>query len=373
MTTPTRLASHRLIGLAVALAVGIAAALGVGGTRIMHSTAAAQAPSPTPGQPLPVERVAPPLDGAVAWLNSAPLGGQALRGKVVLVDFWTYTCINCLRALPYVQAWADKYRAQGLVVVGVHTPEFEFEQELANVRRAVTALGIRYPVAVDSKYRIWQAFDNHYWPAHYFIDAQGRIRHHHFGEGNYAQSEQVIRDLLGEAGHAPPASPFVTVSGSGAQLAPDLAQIGSPETYLGYARAERFASSGGMRADRSYSYTAPSGPALNRWGLGGRWRVGAEQATLLDAGGRIVFRFHARDLHLVLGPGADDKPVRFIVRLDGAAPGPDHGVDCDADGRGTVTSQRLYQLIRSSTPVGEHTFEIEFLDPQVQAFAFTFG
>ncbi len=373
MPNPNRPLRHRLIGVAAALGVGTALALGVGSTRIMRSsavTALAAAPLATP---LPVQRKAPPLDGAVAWLNSAPLDAAALRGKVVLVDFWTYTCINCLRALPWVRAWADKYRDYGLVVVGVHTPEFEFERDLANVRRALAEFDIRYPVAVDSKYRIWRAFDNHYWPAHYFIDAQGRIRHQHFGEGDYAQSEQVIRELLAEAGHPPPESPAVSVRGSGAQLAPDFAQIGSPETYLGYARAERFASSGGQRADRSHAYLAPSRPALNRWGLGGRWLVGAEQATLLDAGGRIVYRFRARDLHLVLGPGKDGKPVRFIVRLDGAAPGANHGVDSDAQGLGSVTTQRLYQLIRSSGPVAEHSFEIEFLDPGVQAFAFTFG
>ena len=373
MTNPTRLTRHRLIGGVIALVVGATLVLGVGGTRLTQSRATGQLHAAPLQSPLPVEGRAPALDGAVAWLNSPPLTGDTLRGKVVLVDFWTYTCINCLRALPWVRAWADKYREQGFVVVGVHTPEFDFEQELANVRRAVGELDIRYPVAVDSKYRIWRAFNNHYWPAHYFIDAQGRIRHHHFGEGAYEQSEQVIRELLAEAGHPPPASPFVDASGNGAQLAPDLAELGSPETYLGYARAERFASTGGIRADRSYAYMAPSGPALNRWGLGGRWRVGAEQATLMDAGGSIVYRFRARDLHLVLGPGRDGKPVRYVVRLDGVPPGANHGVDTTPDGHGTVTTQRLYQLIRSSGKVGEHTFEIEFLDPQVQAFAFTFG
>ncbi|MBX3688179.1 thioredoxin family protein [Dokdonella sp.] len=322
---------------------------------------------------LPIEGKAPPLDGAVAWLNSPPLGGDALRGKVVLVDFWTYTCINCLRALPHVKAWAEHYRDQGLVVVGVHTPEFDFEKELANVRRAVTDLGITYPVAVDSRYRIWNAFDNHYWPAHYFIDAQGRIRHHHFGEGDYAGSERIIRALLAEAGQRVDALPMSHADGSGAQLAPDMAQIGSPETYLGHARAEHFASPGGFFPDHAKTYRLPESLALNRWALAGSWTVSEQSAKLDAAEGSIVFRFRARDLNLVLGPGRDGKPVRFTVTLDGQPPAGNHGTDTDAGGHGSVTSQRLYQLIRSRDSVRERNFEIRFEDPGVEAFAFTFG
>lgn len=365
------------LGIAVAAGLGLAASLWsmLPATPAQAEPAAAQATTSSAAalKSLPDEGKAPALDGAVAWLNSAPLTGSALHGKVVLVDFWTYTCINCLRALPHVKAWAEHYRDRGLVVVGVHTPEFDFEKELPNVRRALGELGITYPVAVDSNYRIWRAFDNHYWPAHYFIDARGHIRHHHFGEGEYGASEKIIRDLLGEAGHPVDDLPYAPVSASGVQLAPDMARIGSPETYLGYVRAQRFASRGGIVADRSHSYEAPTQPALNRWGLGGHWSVHEEQATLDQPGGSIVYRFSARDLNLVLGPGKDAKPIRFSVLLDGQRPGADHGGDIDAQGDGTIIHQRLYQLIRSSEGAREHSFEIRFHDAGVQAFAFTFG
>ncbi|HZZ11563.1 MAG TPA: cytochrome c biogenesis protein DipZ [Paraburkholderia sp.] len=331
-------------------------------------------PSAVP--PLPVEGVLPTLNGAVQWLNSPPLTVQDLRGKVVLVDFWTYSCINCLRSLPYVKAWAQKYKDQGLVVIGVHAPEFAFERNIDNVRKATHDLGVDYPVAIDNNYAIWRALNNQYWPAHYFVDAKGQIRYHHFGEGDYAESEKVIQQLLAEAGHSGATKTAIGLAGTGAQgvqAAADKADMQSPETYIGYQRAENFASPGGAAEDKVHTYAAPSRPDLNDWGLAGKWNVGAEHATLAAASGRIVYRFHARDLHLVLGPDKDGKPVRFRVSVDGAAPGAIHGSDVAADGSGTVTGQRLYQLVRQSGDVADHTFSIEFLDPGVQAFAFTFG
>jgi cytochrome c biogenesis protein CcdA/thiol-disulfide isomerase/thioredoxin len=321
---------------------------------------------------LPVEGTIPPLTGAVAWLNSPPLTPEALAGKVVLVDFWTYSCINCLRALPYVKAWWEKYKDHGLVVIGVHTPEFAFEKDIGNVRKALLDLGVAYPVAIDNDYALWRAFQNHYWPAHYFIDAKGQFRHHHFGEGDYAGSEQVIRQLLTEAGWPLPGEAVVTVAASGAEAASQAAEVASPETYIGLDRAENFASPGGEVKNVSHRYEAPA-PKLNQWGLAGDWTVSNEDAVLDAAGGSIVYRFHARDLHLVLGSDQDGKPVRFRVRIDGAAPGPAHGVDAAPDGSGTVTEHRLYQLVRQSGQVADHTFEIEFLDPGVHAYTFTFG
>jgi cytochrome c biogenesis protein CcdA/thiol-disulfide isomerase/thioredoxin len=325
-----------------------------------------------PAAGLPVEGRAPSLAGAVEWLNSPPLSVEGLKGKVVLVDFWTYSCINCLRALPYVRAWAEKYRDQGLVVIGVHAPEFAFEKDPANVKRAVADLGLTYPVAIDNNYAIWRAFDNHYWPAHYFIDAQGRIRHHHFGEGDYEGSEKVIQQLLAEAGASGAPAGIVKVAATGAQAAPDMAEVLSPETYLGYARAENFASPGGAAPNQAHVY---SGADLrrNEWSLSGDWTIGEERAGLNRAGGAIAFRFHARDLHLVLGSGADGKPVRFRVRIDGAAPGDGAGADIDAQGEGVVSGERLYQLVRQKGGVRDRLFEIEFLDPGVRAYAFTFG
>jgi thiol-disulfide isomerase/thioredoxin len=314
----------------------------------------------------------PSLSGANAWLNSPPLTAEQLRGKVVVVDFWTYSCINCLRALPYVEAWAQKYKDHGLVVVGVHSPEFAFERDLNNVKRAVNDLGVTYPVANDSGLVIWRAFNNQFWPAHYFVDAQGRIRHHHFGEGGYDESERVIQTLLAEAGNRDVPGGIVVPNANGAEAASNFRDVQSPETYIGYARAEHFAS-GAVAKDDARGYEIPAAPQLNEWGLGGTWIVGAESAVLQRTPGKIVFRFHARDLHLVLGAGADGKPVRFRVRVDGAEPGSAHGVDTDASGAGTVTEMRLYQLVRESGDVKEHTFEIKFLDPGVRAFSFTFG
>ncbi|SMF61452.1 cytochrome c biogenesis protein DipZ [Allosphingosinicella indica] len=318
---------------------------------------------------LPVEGPMPSIDGAVEWLNSPPLTREQLRGKVVLVDFWTYSCINCIRAIPYVRAWAERYRDAGLVVIGVHAPEFAFERAVANVRRAMADLGIAYPVAIDNDYKIWRAFDNRYWPAHYFVDAAGRVRYHHFGEGKYDVSERVIRQLLREAGRDPGAA--ASVRKAAVEESAAGATLRSPETYLGYVRAANFQSPGGMPHDKSNAYLLPAKLSLNQWGLGGRWTVNKQASVLDTAGGRIRFRFHARDLHLVLG--ASDRPVRFRVTIDGKAPGADAGLDVDAAGNGRVTGQRLYQLVRQQGAVGEREFEIEFLDPGVQAFAFTFG
>jgi cytochrome c biogenesis protein CcdA/thiol-disulfide isomerase/thioredoxin len=315
----------------------------------------------------------PDLSGAAAWLNSPPLNSKELRGTVVLVDFWTYSCINCLRALPYVEGWAAKYKDAGLVVIGVHTPEFAFEKERANVEKAVRDLKISYPVAIDSDYKIWKAFNNEYWPAHYFIDGKGRIRYHHFGEGEYDESERVIQELLKENGAQLASSGIIAVSGAGAEAAADTANRLSPETYVGYHRAEHFASTEAIAQDSKRTYAPQPRLSLNQWALGGSWTVGAESAVLQTAPGKIVFRFHARDLHLVLGTTKDGKPVRFTVKLDGTAPGDDHGTDVDNKGSGTVQDHRLYQLIRQKGPVEDRTFEIEFLDPGVQAFAFTFG
>jgi cytochrome c biogenesis protein CcdA/thiol-disulfide isomerase/thioredoxin len=322
---------------------------------------------------LPSEGRIPPLSGAVAWLNSPPLTAEGLRGKVVLVDFWTYSCINCLRAIPYVRAWAEKYKDQGLVVIGVHAPEFAFERNIDNVRRAIRDLKVDYPVAIDNDYAIWRAFDNQYWPAHFFIDAQGRVRHHHFGEGEYDQSEKIIQQLLAEAGKGGVSQDLVSVDARGAEAAPDMDDVKSPETYIGYMRAENFASPGGEVADKRQVYVADSPLQLNQWALAGDWTVEGQRAVLNEANGRIAYRFHARDLHLVLGPSADGKPVRFRVLIDGKAPEADHGADIDDQGNGAVTEQRLYQLIRQSKPVVDRKFEIEFLDPGAQAFAFTFG
>ena len=315
----------------------------------------------------------PELNGAVAWLNSAPLTRESLRGKVVLIDFWTYSCINCLRALPYVEAWSERYKDAGLVVIGVHTPEFAFEKEQSNVEKAVRDLKVNYAVAIDSDYKIWQAFNNQYWPAHYFIDGKGRIRYHHFGEGEYDESERVIQQLLKENGVTSLSAGITNVPATGVEAAPAGDNVRSPETYIGYQRAENFASVQPLAQDSRKIYVPRNRLSLNQWALGGSWTVSPESAVLQAGSGKIVFRFHARDLHLVLGPSKDGKPVRFKVTLDGTAPGEDHGSDTDPNGVGTVQGHRLYQLIRQKGAVEDRTFEIEFLDPGVQAFAFTFG
>ena len=321
---------------------------------------------------LPVEGPAPSLDGAVTWLNSPPLTSAELRGKVVLVDFWTYSCINCIRTIPYVRAWAEKYKDQGLVVIGVHAPEFAFEKNVDNVKKAIGDFKIGYPVAIDNDYRIWRAFENNYWPAHYLIDAKGQIRYQHFGEGNYPQTEQAIQDLLHEAGSDMAQGAPVVPDAKGAEASPDLGDIRSGETYVGYKQATGFVSPEGLTADAPADYSIAN-PDLNQWGLAGTWTIGPEQASLDKAGGGISYRFSARDLHLVLGPAADGKPIRFQVTVDGKAPGADHGSDIDAAGNGTVTATKLYQLVRQSGDVTARNFEIRFLDPGVQAYAFTFG
>ncbi len=290
----------------------------------------------------------------------------------MLVDFWTYTCINWLRTLPYVRAWAQKYRER-LVVIGVHTPEFPFERNFDNVRRAVRQLRIEYPIAVDNDYAIWRAFDNHHWPALYFLDPQGRVRHHHFGEGEYEQSEKVIQRLIGEAGAAGSEGGVVSVDAAGVEAPADWANLRSPENYLGYERTENFASPGGVERDRRRPYAAAARLALNQWALAGDWTIGRQATVLSSPGGRIVYRFHARDLHLVMGPPRQGVSVRFRVAIDGQPPGSAHGADVDEGGHGTVAEQRLYQLIRQPKPIVDRQFDIEFLDAGVETFAFTFG
>ncbi|MBN9546475.1 MAG: cytochrome c biogenesis protein DipZ [Alphaproteobacteria bacterium] len=324
------------------------------------------------GSNLPIEGAMPELAGATGWLNTPPLTREALRGKVVVVDFWTYSCINCLRALPYIRAWAAKYKDHGLVVLGVHAPEFAFEKDPANVKKAVQDMGVTYPVALDSNLAIWQAFNNQYWPAHYFIDAQGRIRAHHFGEGEYDKSERIIQTLLREAGYKDVPGGIVDPNAEGALAAADENNMQSPETYLGYGRGTGFASNT-PQPDKIATYTTPYPLGPNQWGLTGRWTIGEEKSVAASAGTKITFYFHARDLHLVLGSGAGNKPVRFKVTLDGQPPGAAHGVDTDEAGNGTVAGQRLYQLIRQQGAVANRTFSIEFLDPGAEAYAFTFG
>ncbi len=341
------------------------------GTSAPGNTQTAANP-PTDAGALPVEDILPAYAGATDWLNSPPLTPEALKGHVVVVDFWTYSCINCLRAIPYVRAWAEKYKDQGLIVIGVHTPEFAFEQNVANVKRAVADLKITYPVAIDNNYAVWQAFENHYWPAHYFIDAEGHVRYHHFGEGEYDQSERVIQLLLKEAGHTNVETSTVSVSASGAEAASDENDDRSPETYIGFSRRENFASPEGTTQNAAHDYSVGT-LNLNQWGLTGNWTVGPEHAELDAKDGSIVYRFHARDLHLVLGPAPGRAPIHFRITVDGEPPADSHGADVDANGEGVVDSQRLYQLVRQKGAIGDHTFAIQFLDPGVQAFAFTFG
>ena len=313
------------------------------------------------------------LERANEWLNSPPLSAAALRGKVVVVDFWTYTCINWLRTLPYVRAWHEKYRHQGLVVIGVHAPEFSFEKNRDNVRWAVKDMRIDYPVAVDDEHVIWRAFRNNYWPALYFVDAQGRVRHHHFGEGAYEQSEMIIQQLLREAGASDVSMEAVSVNGRGLEAAADWSNLRSGENYVGHERTQNFASPGGAVLDKSRMYELPMRVRPNEWALSGDWTVKREAIALNKANGRIAYRFHARDLHLVMGPKTPGTPVRFRVLIDGQAPGAAHGSDVDEQGNGTVVQQRLYQLIRQLKPITDRQFEIEFLDSDVEAFAFTFG
>ena len=313
------------------------------------------------------------LERANEWLNSPPLTPSALRGKVVLIDFWTYTCINWRRTLPYVRAWADKYRDHGLVVIGVHAPEFSFEKNINNVRWAVKDMRVDYPVAVDNELVIWRAFKNQYWPALYFIDSQGRVRHHYFGEGSYEQSEMIIQALLAEAGIGGIDRQPVSVDAQGAEAAADWGSLMSAENYVGYERTQNFASPGGAVLDKSRMYERPARLRLNEWALSGDRTVKKDTAVLNKENGRIAYRFHARDLHLVMGPAAPGTSVRFRVLIDGQPPGAAHGVDVDEQGHGIVTEQRLYQLIRQPKPIADRQFEVEFLGSGVEVFAFTFG
>jgi thiol-disulfide isomerase/thioredoxin len=379
MWIPRVLAAALLIGvLVIALDWGTNSPEGLSfvgtATAEEHLMTSIRSAHATPSQPaLSDEGSMPDLDGAIGWLNSAPLGRKSLRGKVVLVNFWTYTCINSLRPLPFVKSWAAKYKDAGLVLIGVHTPEFSFEHEPVNVENAVRNLNITFPVAIDSNYRIWQSFNNQAWPAQYLVDAKGRIRYHHFGEGDYGDIERVIRELLKENGATGLASNTTSIPGAGIETAPDWGDARSPETYIGYRQAQNFASPESVHKDSSGVFSEPAKLSLNHWGLSGSWNINAESAVLQAVPGKIVFRFHSRDLHLVLAPAKNAKPVRFVVRLDGAAPGENCGVDNAPNGSGEIREPRLYQLIRQKGPIVDRTFEIEFLDPGVHALDFTFG
>jgi thiol-disulfide isomerase/thioredoxin len=360
----------RQLWLAAMLTSAVSAVLGAAAeenTMVQRTSAAAV--------DLPLEGKLPSLDRVARWLNSKSLNAADLRGKVVLVQFWTYTCINWRRTMPYVRAWAEKYKDRGLVVIGVHTPEFSFEKNVDNVRRAAQEQNVAYPIAIDSDYAIWRAFDNQYWPALYFVDAQGRIRHHQFGEGDYEHSEVVLQQLLAEAGHGDAAEDhkIVSVDPRGAEVQADWQSLGSPETYVGYGRSGSFASPGGEVPDRSRVFAAPARLRLNEWALAGDWTMKRELTTLNKANGKISYRFHARDVHLVMAPGARGTPVRFRVLIDGQLPGAAHGIDVDAQGNGTVAEPRMYQLIRQSTPIEDRQLDIEFVDPGVELFVFTFG
>ena len=322
---------------------------------------------------LPVEGRLPSFEGATGWLNSPPLTAADLQGKIVLVNFWTYTCVNWLRQLPYLRAWAGKYADDGLVVIGVHTPEFPFEHDLANVRRAVGDLRIDYPVAIDNEYAVWSAFANHYWPALYFADEQGRVRHHHFGEGEYQQSEMVIQQLLAEAGTTGRDHELVQVEARGVEAPADWADLRSPETYTGHERTENFASPGGALPGKPRVYSAPAQLRLNHWALSGDWTVEEQVVTLNEAQGQVAYRFHARDLNLVMGPAAPGTTAAFHVRIDGQPPGAAHGADVDDEGNGILAEQRLHQLVRQRGPITDRTFEITFLEPGAQVYSFTFG
>jgi thiol-disulfide isomerase/thioredoxin len=322
--------------------------------------------------PLPAEGHLPGFDGANGWLNSPPLTAEGLRGKVVLVDFWTYTCINWLRTLGYVRAWAEKYKDQGLVVVGVHTPEFSFEHDVDNIRREASARNVWYPIAIDSDYKVWRAFSNQYWPAVYIADVEGRIRHHQFGEGGYDDCERGIQQLLREVGADGVAEDLVSPELHGFELQADWTNLRSPETYLGYAQGQNFASRGGELGVPS-TYTAPEMLMLNQWALSGDWTVESGASVLNGAEGTLAFRFHARDVHLVMGPPASGTGVEFRVRIDGDEPGDDHGDDVDQQGKGTVRHQRLYQLIRQRGPISDRTLEITFLGAGGEVYCFTFG
>lgn len=353
----------------IASATATACALAVLAVAGTSSVAAETAPKRSS---LPVEGQMAGFNGATTWLNSAPLSPVQLRGKVVLVDFWTYSCINCIRTVPYIRAWAAKYRDQGLVVVGVHTPEFKFEEDLVNINAAVGRFRIDYPVAVDSNQKIWEAWGNRFWPALYLVDANGKIRYHQFGEGSYDKMERSIQSLLAEARPGVVDGTLVNPAANDEQMAPDLASLGSEETYVGYLKASNFHSTPRLREDRPQTYSVDQ-LGLNQWGLSGQWVVGPESAVPDQPGAGLAYQFSARDLHLVMGPGTPGSKVRIKVMLDGHAPGADHGADVDADGNGVIDATRLYQLVRQTGRVRPRRFEVRFLDKGAEAFAFTFG
>jgi thiol-disulfide isomerase/thioredoxin len=357
-------ARRRLVG---------AGLLSLAGGALMTAPARAQDGKLTPPVRLRVEGKLPSFAGATGWLNSAPLSSEGLQGKVVLLQIWTYTCINWIRTLPYVRAWADKYSSHGLMVIGVHSPEFEFEKDAENVRRAAKAMNVSFPIAIDSDFAIWRALNNQAWPALYFVDSQGRIRHRHYGEGEYAQSERIIQYLLDEAGAGAVDRALVAMDGRGVEAPADWGNLRSPETYVGYERAENFASRGGALPDKRQVYAAPSQLRLNQWALSGDWTVTKDRAISNAAPSRIAYAFHARDVHLVMGPAARGGAARFRVLVDGQPPGAGRGVDTDEQGYGEVTQQRLYQLVRQQGSVRDRLLEIDFLRPGVEAFCFTFG
>lgn len=368
---------NQVIWAGVAAGVGCAAAWGIAGGDDVLQTPVSAAMSTQVDSELPTKTTStsklPPLDGATAWINSPPLTATALQGKVVLIEFWTYTCINWRRELPYVRAWEAKYKDQGLVVIGVHSPEFTFEKTVDNVRRAASDIGIAHSVAVDNEHAIWRAFGNASWPALYFVDAQGNVKHRHFGEGDYEQSEKIIQRLLRDAGAIGVRSDFVSLDAVGAEAAADWENLRSPETYVGNGRALNFASMGGAVASRPHVYVAPSSLKRNQWALSGEWTIQEEAARLSGPEGRVFFSFHARDLHLVMGAGPNGVPTRFRVLIDGKPPGSSHGVDIDEEGNGIAGEQRMYQLIRQSGPITDRLFEIHLLGPEVEVFAFTCG
>jgi thiol-disulfide isomerase/thioredoxin len=368
--------SKLLIGLVLGIAIGAPIAIFAEDLRVPQSTTPlgeGVAFLHGPGSGLISNRSElSSIERADAWLNTPPLPPAALRGKVVLVHFWTYTCVNWLRTQPYLRAWADRYKEKGLVVIGVHTPEFRFEKNIDNVRREAEALRVDYPIAVDNEEVIWRAFDNNYWPAQYFIDARGRVRHSHFGEGSYDQSEMMIQRLLAETGAKNLNDELVSVNPSGFEVAADWATLKSPENYVGYERTEGFVSPGEAR-NKPRMYVLPASLRLNEWALAGQWTLKSDAAELNQPNGRLVYRFHARDLHVVMGPTASGSSVKFRVLIDGQPPDAAHGLDVDAKGDGAVTAPRLYQLIRQQAPIADHQFEIEFFDPGVEVFCFTFG
>jgi hypothetical protein len=366
---PDRINHDRRRFLGTAALTFTAAQLGlIGCTKAPSNRSTADGSAEPPG-----ESELDSLASATAWINSPPLTAAGLRGKVVLVHFCTYTCINWLRTLPYVRAWVDKYSDDGLVLIGAHAPEFEFERDLANVRRALKELRVEYPIAVDNDYAIWRAFDNNYWPALFLVDARGRRRYHHFGEGKYDASERMIQKLLKERGAGDVSGDLVSVEGRGVEADADWGSLRSPENYLGYERTQNFASPGGGAVARPRAYEVPGRLLLNQWALAGNWTINRQAIAANEANARITTRFHARDLHLVMGPGMGATSVRFRVLIDGQPPGNAHGLDSDADGNGVATTQRMHQLIRQPKPIDDRLFEIEFLGAGVEAYSFTFG